>query len=316
MAGPARSERLTRLAVTGQFEGEYSGRTRSRVAPEIPFLSPGSLLPACARLLGPALLAVLAALALSGAPHAAVSQTLYGGFDADGNIRLTFADGTPIGTPSPPGTLIPAGTYTIVVNNNGVDDLGNPHEFELSGPGVSLSAGQATQLTWTATFQPASTYVYEDALNPTTEYDVFGTPGSGAGATTTVAQPVGGSSGTPSSGSTGTTPAPTDNNPVGTAATPLPYRGTLTAAVSKAGKLSLTWKGKNVATLTKGRYTLAVTDKSSKSGFVLQEIHQAAINLSGIGFVGTRKISVDLTAGQWFFYPTFVGKKTYFIVIS
>jgi hypothetical protein len=260
------------------------------------------------------LLALLVALAFGGASDAAFSQTLYGGFDADGNIRLTFADGTPIGTPSPPGSLIPAGTYTIVVNNNGLDDLGNPHEFELSGPGVSLDAGQATQVTWTATFQSASTYVYEDALNPTTERDIFGTPGSGAG-TTTVAQP-GGSSGTPSSGSSGTKPAATNNNPVGTAATPLVFRGTLTGTVSKSGRLSLTWKGKNVATLTKGRYTIAVTDKSSKSGFVLQEIHQAAITLSGAGFVGTRKVSVALTAGQWFFYPSFVGKKTYFIVIS
>jgi hypothetical protein len=33
--------------------------------------------------------------------QAAVSSTLFTGFDADGNIHLTFADGTMIWTPSP-----------------------------------------------------------------------------------------------------------------------------------------------------------------------------------------------------------------------
>ena len=48
----------------------------------------------------------------------------------------------------------PAGTYTIVLNNNSLDDLGNPHSFHLTGPGVNLAAGGVVQTTWTATFQP------------------------------------------------------------------------------------------------------------------------------------------------------------------
>jgi len=41
-----------------------------------------------------------------------------------------------------------------------------------------------------------------------------------------------------------------------------------------------------------------------------------SIHRSGAAFVGKRSLSVTLSAGQWFFYPTFVGKKSYFIVIS
>jgi archaellum component FlaG (FlaF/FlaG flagellin family) len=64
-------------------------------------------------------LAAASAAATAAGARSAVSSTLYAGFDADGNIRLTFADGTMIGTPSAPGTVVPAGTYTIQVNNKG-----------------------------------------------------------------------------------------------------------------------------------------------------------------------------------------------------
>jgi predicted secreted protein len=86
--------------------------------------------------------------------------------------------------------------------------------------------------------------------------------------------------------------------------------------VSAAGKLALTFKGKEVATLAKGRYTITVTDKSKKSGFILQGTGQKAIVVSAAGYVGKRSTTIDLTAGQWFFYPTFVGAKTYFLVES
>ena len=85
-----------------------------------------------------ALLPVVAAAGITASAagtHAAVSSTLYAGFDADGNIRLTYADGTMIGTPTPPGTIVPTGTYTIDLNNNGLDDAGGTHIFHLLGPG-------------------------------------------------------------------------------------------------------------------------------------------------------------------------------------
>ncbi len=268
-----------------------------------------------------ALFAALALLGFAGLlagaswSHAAVSSTLYAGFDADGNIHLAYVDGTMIGTPNPPGSLVPAGTYSIVVNNNGVDDLGDYHYFQLTGPGVNLSVG--TNLydttTWTATFQPSSTYVYSDTNNPTTIREVFGTPGSGAGTVATTSTTVTTTPGSP----TGTTSTPklTSNNPlVGTGI--VPFRGDLTGTVSASGALSLELKGKNVATLEAGRYKVSVVDHSARSGFNLQEIRKSATTVTGTTFVGKRSVTVALKAGQWFYYPTFIGKKTYFIVVA
>lgn len=244
-----------------------------------------------------------------GRAQAAVSQTLNAGFDADGNIYLTFADGTRIGTPSPPGTVLPAGTYTINLNNNSLDDLGNAHSFHLFGPGVNLAAGGVVQATWTATFQIASSYTYQDDLNPTTIHDVFGTPGSGA---TSPTVPVTTIPATTTPG-TKTTPAPTDNSPL---ATKTPSRGTLLAGVSAAGKLTLLKNGKAVTSIVSGRYTIKVTDSSHKSGFTLQETKKAARSLTGVSFKGKKSATLVLSAGQWFFYNTFVGKKSYFIVTN
>jgi hypothetical protein len=247
--------------------------------------------------------------------HAAVSTTIYAGFDADGNIRMAFADGSMIGTPTPPGTVVPAGTYTIQLNNNGLDDAGGQHVFHLLGPGVNLSAGNNlyATLTWTATFQPSSTYVYQDDLNPTTIREVFGTPGSGAGTAT-----AGSSSSvtTPTSSSTTKpkTAKPTSSDIVGSQVAP--FRGTLTGTVDAAGKLALTLKGKSVSTLKSGRYTVTVTDHSSKSGFTVQEVRKGATTVTGVPFVGKHSVTLTLKPGQWFFYATFVGKKNYFIVIA
>ena len=244
--------------------------------------------------------------------HSAFSSTLYAGFDADGNIRLTYADGTMIGTPSPPGTLVPSGTYTINLNNNGLDDVGGTHFFHLFGPGVNLSAGNNLYDTtvWTATFQPSATYVYQDDNNPTTIHEVFGTPGSGAGtgtasAATTVASP-------PSGG--GKAPKPTSQDIVGSAYVPL--RGTLVGTVTPSGGTKLTRDGKPVTTLKAGRYTFEVTDSSKKAGFTVQEIRNDAVTVTTSPFTGKRSKILNLKAGQWFFYPSFVGKKTYFIVTS
>jgi hypothetical protein len=242
--------------------------------------------------------------------HAAVSQTLNAGFDADGNIYLTFADGTRIGTPSPPGTVLPAGTYTIKLDNNSLDDLGNPHSFHLSGPGVNLVAGGTVQTTWTATFQPASTYTYQDDLNPTVSHDVFGTPGSGATSTTV---PVTTTPVTTTPGPKTTPPPLTDNSPF---AKKIPSRGTLLAAVTATGKPSLKRSGKAVTSIRSGRYTIRVTDSSRKSGFTLQKTKKANHSLTGTTFTGKRSATLVLSAGQWFFYTTFVGKKIYFVVTN
>jgi hypothetical protein len=266
-------------------------------------------------LLAVLLLSIGTGLLLGAAPsQAAVSSTLYAGFDADGNIHLSFTDGTMIGAPSAPGTLVPAGTYSIVVNNNGLDDSGNDHYFQLTGPGVNLSVG--TNLydttTWTATFQPSSTYVFSDTQNPTSIREVFGTPGSGAGTGTTISPTVTTTPGAPTSGKSQT--KPTSNNPVGTAI--VPFRGNLAGVVSSKGALTLTVKGRKVTTLVTGRYKIAVADASKKSGFNIQEIRKGATAVTGTTFVGKHTVTLNLKPGQWFFYPSFLGKKTYFIVVS
>ena len=37
---------------------------------------------------------------------------------------------------------------------------------------------------------------------------------------------------------------------------------------------------------------------------------------TGTTFTGKKSVTIDLKAGQWFYYGTFVGKKTYFIVVT
>ena len=75
-------------------------------------------------------------------------------------------------------------------------------------------------------------------------------------------------------------------------------------------------KGKKVTTLVTGRYKLVVTDHSKKSGFNIQEIRKGGTAVTGTTFVGSHSVTLTLKPGQWFFYPSFVGKKTYFIVVS
>ena len=96
----------------------------------------------------------------------------------------------------------------------------------------------------------------------------------------------------------------------------MPFRGTLTALVSSAGRIALDLKGRPVTSLETGRYTIAVSDSSTTAGFTIQEIGHAATTLTGIAYRGKHSVTMRLAAGQWFAYPSFVGKKTYFIVVS
>ena len=84
--------------------------------------------------------------------------------------------------------------------------------------------------------------------------------------------------------------------------------------MSAAGKLSLEYKGKGVALLSPGRYTVSLTDRDKKDGFVLDERGRAALTLAAAGFVGHRSVSVELGSGQWSFSPRASGPKTYFVV--
>ncbi|HEY4347713.1 MAG TPA: hypothetical protein VGM80_08985, partial [Gaiellaceae bacterium] len=65
-----------------------------------------------------------------------------------------------------------------------------------------------------------------------------------------------------------------------------------------------------------GKYRVSVVDKSAKSGLVIQELHKSPMTATSSPFVGKRTVTVELTTGQAFFYPTFIGKKTYFVVAA
>jgi hypothetical protein len=236
-------------------------------------------------------------------------------FNTGDGLTVTY-NGAPLGASTAPGTVIPAGTYDVLVDNS-VGDVGIT--FQLTGPGVSLDTdvdgGESATETWPETLQTNSTYTFQNASQPGSS-EVFSTSSVSLGAPASATTPSQSSGGvqTNSASSSGVTPKTTTTTTSAPAA--IPFRGTLAATVSAAGKLTLSLKGKGVSSLPSGRYTISVTDRSSKNGFTLQAIRRPAITVTSARFVGVRTMTITLSAGQWVFYPTFVGEKTYFIVVN
>jgi hypothetical protein len=225
-------------------------------------------------------------------------------------------------------TSVAPGSYQILVTSpvpfasvdlSGINDMtackGSP-QFALSGPGVSVTTtmddGGSDTAVLDVTFEPSSTYAAVDNLQPTVAHFSFtttsGTPAppsvqTTAATTTTQAKiPAvsGASSASPS-------PPPRAGSP---------DRGTLAATVTATGAVALTYQGKAVTTLRAGRYTVAVTDESRRTGFVVRQLHGATTWLSTGAFTGKRRSSIELTKGQWSFSASPAGTKTYFIVRS
>ena len=243
---------------------------------------------------------IVAALALAAGAQGAVSQTIYVYFDVDGGLQVSYADSSKVGSTVPPGT------YTINLNNNGADDLGVDHIFHLSGPGIDYKAPNVdTTAAFSVTFQAGATYRFFDDLDPKITQAIVATNAPAAPTTNPL----------PPTPVTGTTKA-TAGGVVGTRVTPThpASRGTLTATVSPSGKVRLSYHGKVVSSLAAGRYTVSVTDSSKKSGFVIQESHKVATAVSTAPFTGKKSKTLVLSKGQWFFYPSFIGQKTYFVV--
>jgi hypothetical protein len=245
------------------------------------------------------ILGVFAALLLAVGAHGAVSQTIYAYFDVDGGLQFRYADSSNVGA------TIPPGTYTINLNNNGADDLGDDHIFHINGPGLDYKAANVdTQAVFSATFQAGATYRVFDDLNPKISQTVVAT-GTGQGA-----QPASALPSTPVTGST----KPTTSGNVGSEA-PLPFRGSLDVIVYAGGKLSLTRNAKKVAALKTGRYTFSVDDESKTAGFVVKALRGKPVTVTSTTYVGNHDVTITLKAGRWFFY-THGGKQSAFSVVT
>ncbi len=252
------------------------------------------------------LTAGLLALAPAAEGSSAASLSVYVSFFVNGTISVTLPDGTPLGSTSGAPTMIPAGFYTLVFSGPG-GCYALPY-FHLTGPGTNIvtnmAEGASQRAANTANLLPSSTYVWSDDAFPGVLHTF---------ATSAVVE------GTPPSGPTSTTDARGNGKGVTypdiVGSDVVPSRGTLTAAVSAAGRLILAYKGKSVTSLKAGRYSITVTDKSSSEGLSLRRLGHAAVSLTGNAFTGTRSASFHLTAGRWLFAAG-PGKASYSIVVS
>jgi len=290
--------------------------SRAGVSPrEMPRLDLGALVPwssASVRrrfvILGGLLAALFAALAPSAS---SAPLQLVVNFSVNGEISLTLPDGTPVGTSSGPPTVIPAGYYVLTLTQPGCIQV---PAFILQGPGVNieddLQSGEVVSDADAADLQPNSTYVWRNgAQNPPVNYtfmtsgDVVGTPPPPS-----QSQPV----------STGSNKAESNTDLLGSStASPSqpPFLGTLTGAVSAAGRVTLLERGKAVTRLEAGRYALTVSLASRTSGFVLGDAG-GAVASTPASATGKHTLSVDLTTGTWYYAAHAAGPKTYFRVVG
>jgi hypothetical protein len=226
-------------------------------------------------------------------------------FTAAGVVTVTLPDGTPVGSTSGAPTVIPAGYYSL--NLSGPGECINLPLFQLSGPGVNIQddmlGGEVERNTLYATFLPNTTYTWHIDRAASivhsfrTSGDVVGTQAPSA----------------PGPKPTSSTKPVASGDIVGS--TLLPARGTITGAVSASGRITFAYRGRSVTHLKPGRYTFAVTDTSSSSGFLLQKGARRATTVTGAAFVGKRSVKVSLSAGKWLVLPA-AGKASYSITVG
>jgi hypothetical protein len=261
-------------------------------------------------------LGAVAALLLTGTGGAAPAATLpslYVNYNAGCHFTMALDGGVAVAS----GSSIPYGLYQVVVSapiafSSGLGGCEYVN-FQLSGPGVSyttqLQQGDATNDMSTQTFKAGSSYSAVDNTVP---------PGSSIQFTTSntpVANPGGSSSS--SSSSSGSSASGGSSSAYGTPVTSsssgsTKLLGTLVGTVNSAGKLTLSFKGKAVAQLASGKYTVTVTDKSSKAGFVIQTgSHKTTV--TSPGFMGKKSVAVTLAKGQCLYFAKAGSPKTYFV---
>ena len=273
----------------------------------------------------PALAGALALMAFVPAAFARRSDqvlpTLYVNYAMNCTFTITGDNGARV-------TSIPPGTYQVFITTpmvfadvdlTGISDMTackSFTQFSLTGPGVNMATtlqdGDEDKELDKATFQPASTYVAVDNNQPGVARVSFTTTATGSASDVT--SPT--TSSSSGKGDVQSSLVGASSTSSTSTAAKLPLRGTLLATVAASGTPKLTFKGKGVTALKAGRYTVTASDESSKGGMIIQAIKGGVTTVTGVQFIGKRTMSLNLKAGQWFFYPSFVGAKTYFIVTS
>jgi hypothetical protein len=213
--------------------------------------------------------------------------------NAGGALEVVLGNGTRLRTNSAPGAVIPPGPYLAIVASDVPDSVDIYHMYHLFGPGVNISSEllpcENPAPVNAVVLQPSSTYTYEDSRNPQITHVVFSTSASGSSADT-----AGSGSGPATAKATGSV---SNSSLVGSDATSV--RATLVAALAGSGAPSLSLKGKRVSSLAPGRYRIMVVDHTARAGFTIGKLHASPKTLTGPSFVGTRTVTLVLTAGTW-----------------
>jgi hypothetical protein len=241
----------------------------------------------------------------------------------DSGAITVMLDGARVGADRAPGTVIPAGTYNVVFDPSSK----SLHQFHIRGPGVNFTVGPGDASDgmcggsgylygpYKVTLLPNSTYIYQDDYQPDVIRQVFSTSNVVVGTAT--------ASGSGSTGGSGAAkPQPSGKVITGTplfggdsASKTVGFRGALAANVDTRGRLTLSQKGRRVASLSAGRYRITVLDETSKAGFLVQRQGSKPVTLSPVANVGKRTVLLRLGAGRWSFYSP-QGARTYFKVVA
>jgi hypothetical protein len=223
---------------------------------------------------------------------------------ASPRITVALADGTPVGTASGAPTVIAAGDYNLFMDDSAAVE--GP-QFDLRGPGVSfvenMFYGENPSETFTAAFEPGSTYTWRNDEQPSVVFTFVTSSGSASAGT-------GGASATGSSTSKAGKPS---TDIVGSGV--VPFRGALDAIVTKGGRLSLSRNGKPVRSLKTGRYTFSVDDESHTRGFSVQVLRGKPQTITSKAYVGSHDATIVLKPGRWAYFSP-AGKQTTFFVTT
>jgi hypothetical protein len=250
-----------------------------------------------------AAIAALGVLALGASSAQADVAKIVVTYTTPTSLKVALGDGTPV----PTGTTIPAGVYQIEVNDDPNTGDQKP-QFTVSGPGVSVNSDldstgmgiDGLSSFGPFNFQTSSSYSIEDKTLGASTIVTFTTSATATATgnqTTTATATAGGSNSNGMSTSTKTA-----------------MKGTLAAAVSAAGKATLSFDGKAVKTLAPGRYTVTVQDRSRHAGLLLGEGAKHPLTLSGAAAEGKSSHTVTLSAGTWYVRAATGSPKTSFRV--